>query len=272
LGPKEEPVKDKANVPEFSGKVALVTGAGKGIGAAVAEALAAAGAAVGLMDVDAASASKVHDKIAESGGTSTAIAGDVSQAADAERAVRSVAEAFGGLDILANIAGVQRYGEVAEFSEDEWDLVIGINLKGPYLMSKYAIPEMKARDGGAIVNTASVQAFASQRSVAAYSASKGGIVSMTRTMALDHAADGIRVNAIAPGSVRTPMLEWAAELFGGDDPDGAIEGWGRLHPIGRVIEPEEVASLVLFLSSPRASAITGATYLIDGGLTAGLPI
>ena len=257
---------------EFTGKVALVTGAGKGIGAAVAQALARSGAAVGLMDLDAASAEETEMQIKDAGGTAMVVAGDVSQAADAEDSVRRVVETFGGLDVLANIAGVVRYGEVTDFSEEDWDFVIGINLKGPYLMSKYAIPAMRTRGGGAIVNAASVQAYSSQRSVAAYSASKGGVVSMTRTMALDHAAEGIRVNAIAPGSVRTPMLKWAAKLFGGDDPEGAITDWGKAHPIGRVIEPEEVAALVLFLAGPRASAITGATYLVDGGLTAGLPI
>jgi meso-butanediol dehydrogenase/(S,S)-butanediol dehydrogenase/diacetyl reductase len=265
---KEEPM----NGGEFSEKVALVTGAGKGIGAAVAEALARSGAAVGLMDSDSASAEETEMQIHKAGGASMVVAGDVSRAADAEDAVRRVVERFGGLDVLANIAGVVRYGEVTDFSEDDWDFVLGVNLKGPYLMSKYAVPAMRARGGGAIVNAASVQAYSSQRSVAAYSASKGGLVSMTRTMALDHAPDGIRVNAVAPGSVRTPMLRWAAELFGGDDPEGAMNEWGQAHPIGRVIEPDEVAELVLFLAGPRASAITGATYLVDGGLTAGLPI
>jgi meso-butanediol dehydrogenase/(S,S)-butanediol dehydrogenase/diacetyl reductase len=260
------------NHGEFSGKVALVTGAGKGIGAAVAEALAGSGAAVGLMDIDADSVAETEKQITKAGGMAAVVVGDVSHAQEAEDAVRRVVSAFGGLDILANIAGVVRYGPVPEFPEDDWDFVIGVNLKGPYLMSKYAIPAMRARGGGAIVNAASVQAYSSQRSVAAYSASKGGVVSMTRTMALDHAPDGIRVNAIAPGSVRTPMLQWAAELFGGDDPKAAIEEWGAAHPIGRVIDAEEVAALVLFLASPRASAITGATYLVDGGLSAGLPI
>jgi NAD(P)-dependent dehydrogenase (short-subunit alcohol dehydrogenase family) len=171
-----------------------------------------------------------------------------------------------------NNAGVVRYGEVPDFPEEDWDFVVDVNLKGPYLMARHVIPLMRERGGGAIVNTASVQAFATQRTVTAYSASKGGVVAMTKTMALDHAKDNIRVNAIAPGSVLTPMLVDAAHKFFPDDPDGAIQEWGSVHPIGRVIDPEEVAEAILFLAGPGASAITGETLLVDGGLVAGLPL
>lgn len=254
---------------EFAGKVALVTGAGAGIGAAVARAFGAAGAQVGVLDRDRQAAEATASAI---GDRALVLPADVRVEAEIEAAVGALAGAFGGIDVLANIAGVVRYGEAPDFPEDDWDFVIDVNLKGPFLTARHVVPHLRARGGGAIVNTASVQAFASQRTVAAYSASKGGVVSMTRTLALDHAHEGIRVNAIAPGSVRTPMLQDAAELFGPEDPAGTMEGWGRLHPIGRVIEPAEVAEAVLFLAGPRSSAITGTTLLIDGGLSAGLPL
>jgi NAD(P)-dependent dehydrogenase (short-subunit alcohol dehydrogenase family) len=142
-----------------------------------------------------------------------------------------------------------------------------------FLAMKHAIPQMRARGGGSVINLASVQAFASQPNVAAYSASKGAIVAMTRTLALDHAADGIRVNCVCPGSVHTPMLRYGAEYFFDDrEPDATMDDWGRQHPIGRLIQPDDVAGLVAFLGSDEASAITGAPYLIDGGLLARLGV
>ncbi|HWL44434.1 MAG TPA: glucose 1-dehydrogenase [Ilumatobacter sp.] len=249
-------------------RVALVTGAGKGIGAACARRLAAEGAAVGLMDRDRAALDGVVADIDATGGRALAVVGDVSQSADAAAAVEAVVARFGGLDVLVNNAGIQRYGSVDTTDEAVWNEVIGVNLTGVYLMSRYAVPQLRARGGGAIVNTASVQAFASQADVAAYSASKGGVVALTRTMALDHAADRIRVTCIAPGSVRTPMLEWAAEQFSPDDPEAAIAEWGSKHALGSVIDPDDVARLVAFLASDAARAITGSCHVIDAGLLA----
>ena len=250
----------------FVGKVGIVTGAGMGIGAAVARALAAEGAAVTIVDRDTEAAKQVADGIERAGGQALAAVGSVASAADAKRFVTSTVERFGAVDLLVNNAGVVIYGEVPDFSEEDWDTVIDTNLKGQFLMAKYAIPEMRRRGGGAVVNIASVQALVSQRGVAAYSASKGGVVSLTKTLALDHAKDAIRVNSVLPGSVRTPMLARAADLAPGD-PEETIAQWGRLHPRGTVMAPEEIAALVLFLLSADSSAVTGAAYTADGGLS-----
>jgi len=251
----------------FEDSVALVTGAGMGIGAAVARCLALEGAAVAIVDLDGDSAQVVAKDIAESGGQALAIMANVGVGAEVERAVSRTVEEFGGVDYLVNNAGVVIYGEVPDFAESDWDTVIDTNLKGQFLMAKYTIPEMRRRATGAIVNVASVQALISQREVAAYAASKGGIVSLTKTLALDHAKDRIRVNCVLPGSVRTPMLRHAAELAPGN-PEETIEQWGKLHPRGTVIEAEEIAAVVLFLLSEDASAVTGAAYVADAGLSA----
>lgn len=261
------------NTPrQLAGKVAFVTGAGSGIGAAVARAAAADGATIALFDLDGEAAENVATEIRIAGGGAAVFIGDVRDATEAARGVTEAVATFGGLDLLVNSAGVVRYGETPDFTEEDWDFIVDTNLKGSFLTTKYVVPEMRKRGAGAIVHTASVQAFASQPRVTAYSASKGGVVAMTRTMALDHAKDGIRVNCVAPGSVRTPMLRQGAEIFAPDDPEGAIESWGQLHPIGRVIEPEEVAKLIVFLVSDEAAAITGACYTIDGGLLARLAV
>jgi NAD(P)-dependent dehydrogenase (short-subunit alcohol dehydrogenase family) len=254
----------------FKGKVAIVTGGGAGIGRASATAYAREGAKVVIADMDEKAGARTAAEITGAGGKVIFVRCDISKNSDVEAMVSRSAAEFGGVDVLHNNAGIQAYGTVVEMPEAEWDRVMNINLKGSFLTCKHAIPHMKKRGGGAIVNTASVQAFASQRTVAAYSASKGAILSFTKTVALDHAPDNIRCNCIAPGSVHTPMLEWAAELFGKDNPKQAIANWGKLHPLGRVARPEEVAALVLFLSCDESSFCTGACYTVDGGLLAAL--
>jgi NAD(P)-dependent dehydrogenase (short-subunit alcohol dehydrogenase family) len=253
----------------FDGKVALVTGAAMGLGAAFASAFAAEGAAVGLLDVDERALEGTAASVAEGGGTTVSIAGDVSEAVVAERAVRTVVSELGRLDVLVNNAGVVRYGELPRFPEEDWDYVLDINLKGMYHTSRFAIPEFRKLGGGAIVNVASVQAYWSHQGAVAYSASKGGVVAFTRALALDHAREGIRVNAVAPGTVLTPMVRDAAQRSNPENPDAALAEFAQTHPIGRIIQPEEVANVVLFLASDRASVVTGITVPVDGGLLAG---
>jgi NAD(P)-dependent dehydrogenase (short-subunit alcohol dehydrogenase family) len=250
----------------FAGKVIVITGAGMGIGRTTAAAFAREEGAVVIGDINEEAAAESVRSITDAEGQATAVRCDVRNASEVKSLIDTAVETYGGVDALFNSAGVVRYGTVEELTEDDWDFQIDINLKGSFFTCKYAIPEMRKRGGGSIINTASVQAFASQKTVAAYAASKGGIVSFTTTVALDHAHENIRCNCIAPGSIRTPMLEDAANTFGADDPEGAIVEWGRLHPLGRVGRAEEVANLVLFLASDESSFSTGGCYRVDGGL------
>lgn len=253
----------------FSGKVAFVTGGSKGIGLATARLFAQEGASVAIVSSENGDA--VADELGAGAGYKRVIAiqADVSKHQQVQAAVREAADAFGGIDVLVNSAGVQRYGDVVETDEAVWDEVIDVNLKGMFLTSKHCIPEMRKRGGGAIVNVSSVQAYASQTGVAAYSASKGGINALTRAMAVDHAAENIRVNAVCPASIDTPMLRWAADLFKGQSAqEEIIQSWGRMHPIGRVGTTEEVAELIAYLCSDKAGFITGADIKVDGGLLA----
>jgi NAD(P)-dependent dehydrogenase (short-subunit alcohol dehydrogenase family) len=258
---------------DFDGKAAIVTGGALGIGQAVAKKLAEEGASVVICSdredqVEEAAEELRGEKLEVQG-----LRADVTSSDDMRRLVAFTVENYGGVDILVNSAGVQRYGTVAETEEEVWDEVLAINLKGIYLASKHAIPEMRERGGGTIVNLSSVQAFASQKGVAAYTASKGGINALTRAMALDHAEENIRVNAVCPGSVDTPMLRWAADLFKGEKTaEETFEGFGKMHPLGRVARPEEVAEVVSFLASPKASFVTGGEYKVDGGLLAALGV
>jgi NAD(P)-dependent dehydrogenase (short-subunit alcohol dehydrogenase family) len=250
----------------FANKVIVITGAGSGIGRTAALAFAREGGSVVIGDINETDGAETARQILESGGYATAVRCDVRNAEEVAALIARAVADFGGVDVLYNNAGVVRYGTVEELSVEDWDFQLDINLKGTFLTCKYAIPEMRKRGGGAIVNTASVQAFASQKTVPAYAASKGGVVSLTTTIALDHADDNIRCNCIAPGTIRTPMVDQAADTFGPDDPEAAIAEWGRLHPLGRVGKPEEVANLVLFLASDEAAFCTGGCYRVDGGL------
>lgn len=257
---------------DLSGKIALITGGSKGMGLGIARAFCQSGAQVVICanDEDSLSAAVkdigVEDRL-------RAVHADVSNIGEMQALTETAVKEFGGVDVLVNSAGVQRYGTVVDTTEDTWDEVMNINLKGVFLASKFAVPEMQKRGGGAIINIASVQAFASQSNVAAYTATKGAIVALTRAMALDHADVGIRVNAICPASIDTPMLRWAADLWKGDNTaEATVDAWGRGHPLGRVGTVEEVAALASFLASDLCKFMTGADLKLDGGVLSKLGI
>ena len=261
---------------EFQGRVAVVTGGSTGIGRATVELLARAGARVVFCSNDAASLDAALGELRRAGDVHAALA-DVSRADQMASLMRAAAAPSGGIDLLANCAGIQRYGTVEDTDESVWDEVLAVNLKGCYLASRYAIPEMRRRGGGAIVHVSSVQALACQTNVAAYAASKGGLNALTRSMALDFAGDRIRVNAVCPGSVDTPMLRASAERFaGGRGVEDVVRQWGASHPLGkgygRACTAAEVAEVIAFLLSDRASFVTGAEIKVEGGLLARLGV
>ena len=256
----------------LSGKVAVVTGGSKGIGLGIASRFSSQGAKVAICSNDTESLAAAE--VAIKGGSDVlGVVADVSRAGDMKNAIAATVSQFGGIDCLVNSAGIQRYGTVVDTPEATWDEVLDVNVKGVFLASKFAVPEIAKRGGGSIINIASVQAYASQSNVAAYTASKGAIVAMTRAMALDHADQFIRVNAICPASVDTPMLRWAADLWkGGNTAEETIAAWGVGHPVGRVCTVEEVAALANFLASDLCGFMTGADLKVDGGVLSKLGI
>ena len=249
---------------ELEGKVALVTGGATGIGLGSARALAAEGATVVLFGPDRGA---LDAATAELGGIG--IVGDVASSASVSGLFAEIMARFSRLDIVVNSAAIQPYGTVETMDEASWDRVLAVNLKGIYLTGHHAVPMLRAAGGGAIVNIASVQGIACQTNLAAYVASKGAVLALTRAMALDHAKDGIRVNAVCPGSVDTPMLRFAAsENLDGKTEDEVVASWGAAHPIGRVGTIADVGNMVAFLAGPRAAFCTGGEYKVDGGLLA----
>ena len=255
----------------FEGRVALVTGGSSGIGYAAAAALLAEGAAVMVCGIDV---HEVDAAVAALSDDGRRVAGGVADVTD-EKQVMNIVEStvtnFGGLDILVTAAGIQRYGTAAETTIGDWDLVLDVNVRGAFLAVKHVVPQLRARGGGVIVIVSSVQAFITQTSVAAYTASKGALNALARSVAVDEARHGIRANAVCPASVDTPMLRAAARKFSDGsalDEQRLINDWGRMHPLGRVARPSEVADVIVFLASDRASFVTGISLPIDGGLLA----
>ncbi len=254
---------------DFTGKVALVTGS-SGMGLAAAQALARRGASVHLAGIDPDANAKAEAACA---GLPVRVSRvDVASEAEVEAWVAGVMATESGIDALVNAAGIQTYGDLDTTTLADWDRVMAVNLRANFLTCKAVWPHMKHRGGGAIVLVSSVQGEKVQKNVLGYATSKGGVDTMAKALAVDCAAYKVRVNAVSPGSIRTPMLEWGATQLAG--PGGRMEDWiekfGSLHPIGRVGEAWEVGALIAFLCSDEAAFITGTNIVIDGGLTAWL--
>jgi len=247
-------------------RVALITGGTSGIGEATALLFAAEGATVAVTGRNEKRGAAVSERIAAAGGESIFLQADVSRAADCRRAVDETLRAFGRIDILFNNAGVFYPQTAIECSERQWDEQIDVNLKGTFLMSKFTLPTMIAQGSGVIINNASGWGIVGGDHAVAYCASKGGVVLMTKAMALDHGRKGIRVNCVCPGDVETPMLPADAKMRGLKWED-YIAGCAN-RPLGRVGTVEEIAKAVLFLASDDSSFMTGAALVVDGGGTA----
>lgn len=246
----------------FDGKVVVITGGSSGIGAACVKEFAARKAAVAIVDrkppEEEGACSQASGHLVEY------FQADVALAAQVQQVIAAIASRFGGIDVVVNNAGIQRYGSVTTIREEEWDEVLNINLKSAFLVSKYAIPQMLKRGGGAIVITGSVQSVTAQRNSAHYVTSKHGLVGLTRSIALDYGKHNIRANCVLPGAIDTPMLRWAASLD--ENPEGVLAECDRLHIRGKMGGAEEVARVIAFLASDLASFVTGAAVPVDGGL------
>ncbi len=247
----------------LEGRVAIVTGAGSGIGEATALTFAKEGARVAVADVVDRAGNDTVEQIRATGGNAIFVHTDVTSASDVQGMVRATTDNFGRLDVLFNNAGIAMRFAVADLPEDDWDRCIDINLKGVYLGSKYAIPAMIANGGGSIINTASIYGIVGGLNRAAYVASKGGIVNLTRGMALDYANRNIRVNCICPGFTDTPIIKSIVE-----DPTKYIALVDQ-HPMGRLATPLDIAYGALYLASDESAFVTGIALPIDGGYTAG---
>lgn len=248
---------------DLTGKVAVVTGGASGIGSATARTLAECGAKVTIFDRHAEAGARACAEIIAAVGSCYFQPCSVNDARQVQNAIDAVARTHGRIDILVNNAGIQLYGDVVSTSEEDWDTLMSINLRGAFLVSKYVIPHM-LQHGGAVVNVGSVQSFTAVANSVAYVTAKHALLGLTRAMSLDYAQRGIRVNCVCPGAIDTPMLRWAASLS--EDPDAVIRNCDRMHPLGRIGTAEEVAHAIAYLASPLASFITGAALVVDGGM------
>lgn len=254
---------------KLANKVVIITGAGSGIGRACALEYGRQGGLVVIADIDPAGGEETASMIRGAGGQADFVQTDVARRADVERLVQTVVARHGKLNALHNNAGVEGNGSVELCDEEQWDRVMGINLKGVFLCSKYAVPEIRKQGGGAILNTASVSAFWGEPGTVSYNASKGGILALTRAMAMDHGRDNIRVNCLCPGYTNTGMVE----RYFRDQPNGMamMPMISKLEALGRIGKPEEIGRCAAFLLSDECEYITGAAIVADGGMTAGYP-
>ncbi|UQN28922.1 SDR family NAD(P)-dependent oxidoreductase [Brachybacterium kimchii] len=256
---------------EWTGRDVLVTGAGAGIGGAVAVLLLELGARVHGIDRDPDALAAAQQSAADAPGTFLPVLAAVDDRAALEAAASTIRESAGGLDAVVCAAGIQRYGTVDATDAATYQQVMDVNVGGAFHTCAVAMPLLRARGGGAVVLVSSAQAYATQTDVAAYTASKSALLGLMRAMAVDHAPEGIRVNAVCPGSVDTPMLRWAADVHRGDrSAEDLIDEWGASHPIGRVGAPRDVAMAIEFLLSDSAGFVVGADLRVDGGLSSAL--
>ncbi len=246
-------------------KTAIITGAGAGIGRACCLLFAAEGAKVVAVDLDPTTLDSVAEEVRRIGGTVLGIQADVSRAADVESVVSAASESFSTINILFNNAGIVPHGKIHETTEADWDRTMAVNVKSMYLMSHAVIPIFLKHDGGVILNTSSATALRSVVDRAAYSASKGAVLALTKSMAIDYVRDGIRVNCLCPGTIDTPSLHQRLAAFA--DPEEARKQFVARQPMGRLGTAEEVAKAALFLVSDDARFVTGAVFSIDGGFT-----
>ncbi len=255
---------------EFANKSVIVTGGAKGIGSGITRAFAEAGARVACMDVDASAGAAMAADSAAMEGEIRFFESDASDAGVCKEVCETVIADWGGIDILCNNVGIQpthSYVPAHELPEDTWDRIIDVNLKSYFLMAKYSVPNMMARSSGVILNTASVQGLQSALGVSAYAASKGGILSLTRQLALEYARHNIRVLAVNPGGIDTPLVDELVEAQGMDRQEFE-KGYAEIHPVGRFGQPVDIANAMLFLASDKASFMTGSYINVDGGLMA----
>lgn len=243
---------------KLKGKVAFVTGFGSGLGRAIAALFAQEGAAVAGTSTTEAKGRDTVALIERAGGKTLFRPGDVSNSAQMKALIDETVKQFGGLDIVVNSAGVRTNGSITEITEEQWDRTIGVNLKGVFVISRLAIPEMIKRGGGVILNIGARSGMAGQAGRAAYCASKGGMITLTEAMAMDYAREKIRVNCICPGPTRTPMVDTST-------PEKMARYETRV-PVGRIGEPEDIAQAALYLASDEASMVTAAILPVDGGM------
>lgn len=251
------------NLISLEGKTAIVTGAASGIGAAIARRLAEAGAQIALFDVDRRNGPKIEEGIRKIGSKAMFYACDVSRRSDCESAFDRVSKDFGKLDILVNNAGVIIRKDCIELDEEEWDQVLSVNLKSVYQLCRLVIPHMAQNEGGSIINIGSGWGLKGGPQAVSYCASKGGIVNMTRALAIDHGKQGIRVNCVCPGDIHTELLEREAAQLQQDLGDFLAEAADR--PVPRVGAPDDVANAVLYFACDLSSWVTGSALVVDGG-------